>query len=176
MAKNKKPRKKYVPKQITGPGFVQLPVTLRHLNTNDTNLKLLPHISLDNLVKGLADANDWEAVTERVNIAGMLDDMHFEQCGELVETAKLALEAIKRRADQFNTWSAATPESSFIHQVLVICDEMQGMCTRHELRDAMMKMHEANNSYHLKVAKIKKQLNDKAFRGFIHEAQGVIPV
>lgn len=150
LKKAKKPR--------AGAGHIQLPINMRFSMQDETKLMLEPVKCAERLRDGTAEEGDWHAVILRLNWARLLNKAHFYEGEELIAEAQDAMRAIKARGLQYDSWSASTPEFNAIHDALVICNKMQTMCTRRELRDALQAVYD-QNEYLNKTQAIKDRLD-----------------
>ena len=75
MAGNKKPKKRYKPKN--GIGFIQLPVNFRFHQQAETELQLTPMQFMTSFVNGTGDETAWNTVVARLNIGRVLAGSHF---------------------------------------------------------------------------------------------------
>lgn len=150
LKKSKRPR--------PGAGHIQLPVNIRFAAEHDTRLMLVPLQCADRLLAGTADESDWHTTIMRLNWARLLNKANFNEGESLIEQAQDAMRAIKARGEKYGTWSASTPEHAVIHEALVLCNQMQSMCTRRELRDALQAVYD-QNEYLNKTQAIKDRLD-----------------
>lgn len=141
-----------------GAGHIQLPINMRFSAVDETKLMLEPVKCAERLRDGAADEGDWHAVILRLNWARLLNKAHFYEGEELISKAQDDMRAIKARGDQYDSWSASTPEFNAIHDALLICNKMQTMCTRRELRDALQAVYD-QNEYLNKTQAIKDRLD-----------------
>lgn len=141
-----------------GAGHIQLPINMRFSAVDETKLMLEPIKCAERLRDGTAEEGDWHAVILRLNWARILNKDNFEQGEEVIAKAQDAMRAIKARGLQYGSWSASTPEFNAVHDALVICNQMQTMCTRRELRDALQAVYD-QNEYLNKTQAIKDRLD-----------------
>ena len=119
---------------------------------------LVPLQCADRLLAGTADESDWHTTIMRLNWALVLNKANFTEGEQVIELAQDSMRAIKARGLQYGSWSASTPEFNAIHEALVICNQMQTMCTRRELRDALQAVYD-QNEYLNKTQAIKDRLD-----------------
>ena len=152
LKKAKKPR--------SGVGHIQLPINIRFSAQDETRLMQTPIESAERLLAGTADESDWHTVMERLNWARVLNKANFDQGEQMVEEGQNAMRAIKARGLQYESWTASTPEFNTISVALVLCNQMQTMCTRRELRDSLQAVYDQND-YLKKTQAIKDRLDAK---------------
>lgn len=152
LEKAKKPRQ--------GAGNIQLPINIRFSAQDETRLMQTPIESAERLLAGTADESDWHTVMERLNWARVLNKANFDQGEQMVEEGQNAMRAIKARGLQYESWTASTPEFNTISVALVLCNQMQTMCTRRELRDSLQAVYDQND-YLKKTQAIKDRLDAK---------------
>lgn len=145
-------------KPIKGAGHIQISITMRFSAEDETKLMLEPIKCAERLRDGMAEEGDWHAVILRLNWARLLNKANFDQGEDLIEKAQDAMRAIKARGLQYDSWSASTPEFNAIHEALILCNQMQTMCTRRELRDALQAVYD-QNEYLNKTQAIKDRLD-----------------
>lgn len=150
LEKAKKPRQ--------GAGHIQLPINIRFSAQDETRLMQTPIESAERLLAGTADESDWHTTIMRLNWARLLNKANFDEGESLIEAAQDAMRAIKARGEKYGTWSASTPEHKVINEALVLCNQMQKMCTRRELRDALQAVYD-QNEYLNKTQAIKDRLD-----------------
>lgn len=152
LEKAKKPRQ--------GAGHIQLPINIRFSAQDETRLMQTPIESAERLLAGTADESDWHTVMERLNWARVLNKANFDQGEQMVEEGQNAMRAIKARGLHYESWTASTPEFNTISVALVLCNQMQTMCTRRELRDSLQAVYDQND-YLKKTQAIKDRLDAK---------------
>lgn len=145
-------------KPVKGAGHIQMPITMRFSAEDETKLMLEPVKGAERLRDGTADESDWHAVILRLNWGRLLNKANFTDGESLLAEAQDAMRAIKARGLQYGTWSASTPEFNTISTALTICNQMQTMCTRRELRDALQAVYD-QNEYLNKTQAIKDRLD-----------------
>ena len=143
-----------------GVGHIQLPINIRFSAQDETRLMQTPIESAERLLAGTADESDWHTVMERLNWARVLNKSNFDQGEQMVEEGQNAMRAIKARGLQYESWTASTPEFNTISGALVLCNQMQTMCTRRELRDSLQAVYDQND-YLKKTQAIKDRLDAK---------------
>ena len=131
MAKSSKPRKKYKPRPTA------IPVTIRHDAEGDTDLQLIPHLSLENLRQGRPDASDWHTLTARLNLGMVLANFAHKEAVESMLASLNAMLAIARRHDSMGKWGGSGDEYAAIGEGLRLTDDMQMLATRRELKAAL---------------------------------------
>ena len=145
-------------KPVKGAGHIQLPINMRFSAEDETKLMLEPIKCAERLRDGTAEEGDWHAVILRLNWGRLLNKAIFNEGeGQLAE-AQDAMRAIKARGIQYSSWSASTPEFNSISAALALCNQMQTMCTRRELRDALQAVYD-QNEYINKTQAIKDRLD-----------------
>lgn len=160
MAGNKKPKKRYKPKN--GIGFIQLPVNFRFHQQAETELQLTPMQFMTSFVNGTGDETAWNTVVARLNIGRVLAESHFTDQVDDMGRGLDAMVEINNRHVRTGKWGASKQEYDDAFQSLILCNEMQKLCTRRELRKALEDVYADNNEYHRKLLKIKHNLNLKA--------------
>ena len=130
---------------VRGAGHIQLPINMRFSAVDETKLMLEPVKCAERLRDGTAEEGDWHAVILRLNWARLLNKAHFNEGESLIEEAQNAMRTIKARGDEYSSWSASTPEFNSIITALGVCNQMQKMCTRRELRDALQAVYDQND-------------------------------
>lgn len=134
MANNKKPRKKYRPKEAKN-----LPVTYRFDAESELHLQLLPHTALSKFKTGESVDEDWHTMASRLNLGSALASQVYGG-GEPQIAMNDALEALRSvwvRHETTGKWGTTGEEYNLIASGLTLCDEMQRDCTRRELRASM---------------------------------------
>lgn len=144
-----------------GAGHQTIPITIRFNPADETRLMQAPIECAERLRDGTAEEGDWHAVTLRLNWARLLNKANFEDGEAYFSEAQAAIRAIKERFDQYDTWSMSTPEYDCISRALILCNQMQGMCTRRELRDSIEAVYLANE-YQAKVRAIQDRMDGRA--------------
>ena len=147
-------------KPVKGAGHIQLPINMRFSAQDETRLMQTPIESAERLRDGTADEIDWHTVMERLNLARVLNKANFDQGEQQIEAGQNAMRAIKARGLQYESWTASTPEFNTISMALVLCNQMQTMCTRRELRDSLQAVYDQND-YLKKTQAIKDRLDAK---------------
>lgn len=141
-----------------GAGHIQLPINMRFSAVDETKLMLEPVKCAERLRDGTADEGDWHAVILRLNWGRLLNKSVFNEGESLLAEAQDAMRAIKARGMASNMWTASTPEFNTISTALTLCNQMQTMCTRRELRDALQAVYD-QNEYLNKTQAIKDRLD-----------------
>lgn len=131
MPRSAKPRRPYRPREQ------RAAVAIRYSPAVEARLQLVPHVSLDAIRRGAADAETWSTLTTRVNWGGVLAARHHPEAVPLMEAAQHALAAIHARHGRTGKWGAAGPELTALAEALVVVDDMQRAHTRRELHDAL---------------------------------------
>lgn len=123
---------------------IKIPVTMRFSQRHETDLQLIPHMTLEKFREGVADESDWHFLALRLNWGRFLADEHFHEATQHMAEAQQALAAVRERHSKTGKWGASQPEFAAIGLGLNACDEMQLNCTRRELRDALDAAYRAN--------------------------------
>lgn len=131
MAKNKKPTKKYKPRERV------LPINIRFGGDTELNLQLIPHQNLDALRSGRFEEHMWHAMAARMNLGNTLAYTYFEDAKTPMDAACLALRSVWDRHTRTGKWGATGEELGQLGDGLNLTDEMQLNCTRRELDSAM---------------------------------------
>lgn len=145
-------------KPVRGAGHIQLPINMRFSAEDETKLMLEPVKCAERLRDGTAEEGDWHAVILRLNWGRLLNKSIFNEGEGLLAEAQDAMRSIKARGLQYGSWSASTPEFNSISEALTLCNQMQTMCTRRELRDALQAVYD-QNEYLNKTQAIKDRLD-----------------
>ena len=134
MATNKKPKKKYRPREAA-----KLPVSYRFDRESETYLQLLPHNALAKFKTGEVVDEDWHTLASRLNLGNSLAHQWFdnEEAKTVMNTAVEALRSVWVRHEKLEKWGMTGEEHNQIAAGLVLTDEMQANCTRRELRESM---------------------------------------
>lgn len=138
-------------------GYIELPITFRFSDKDETSLILQPMLCAEKLRDGTAEEPDWHTVVLRLNWARLLNQNNFNEGEDCIAQAQEAMKAIKAVGDSSGIWKAEPEQFSAISEALAMAIEMQKLCTRRELRDALEAVYEANE-YHNKVNQIKNKL------------------
>ncbi|WP_103018151.1 hypothetical protein [Alicycliphilus denitrificans] len=144
-----------------GAGHITLPITIRFGASEETALMQQPIVAAQRLHDGTGNEGDWHAVTLRLNWARLLNKANFENGEAYFAEAQDAMRAVKSRAERYGTWSMSTPEHECTNQALVLCNQMQTMCTRRELRASLEAVYQANE-YQAKVRAIQDRMDGRA--------------
>jgi len=131
MPRSARPRKRYRPQPYG------LPATIRYSESDETRLQLAPHVDLERLRSGTADAEAWSTLATRVNWGAVLASRHHPEAVALMEAAARALAAVHARHARVGRWGASGPEFNALADALVVVDDMQRAHTRRELLDAL---------------------------------------
>jgi len=132
MAKSKRPRKAYKPREFA------IPMTIRHPAEADTDLALIPHVAMERFRTGCGDEEAWHTITCRLNIGLTL--AHQTNQSEAYWTIHAGLDAMRaiyKRHQDAGKWGASGDNLRTMGQALVVTDDMQSQCTRRELAAAM---------------------------------------
>jgi hypothetical protein len=146
MAKNKKPNKRYKPKERI------LPVNIRFNSATEVDLQLIPHQYLALLRTGGFDEPMWHAMAARMNLGNTLAYTYFDEAKAPLDEACKALRSVWDRHTRTEKWGASGEELGWLGDGLNLTDEMQLKCTRRELDSAMEHVY--------RVAAVDKRLPD----------------
>ncbi len=143
MPKNKKPKKAYRPKCQPG----QLPVTIRHSNTADTMLQMVPHEELEKLRQGQADEFTINTLAFRLNWGYVMAGEIFDnpEVREVMEVGLAAIRSVKERVDRLGKYGATGEEFRALGEALNFTDEMQKSATRREQHEALTAVYTINH-------------------------------
>jgi len=127
-----------------GAGHIQMPVNMRFSAEEETWMMLIPTQGANQFLDGTADRDVWHSVMGRINFAIILGDNHFGSPGdegsEALQAARLVMRAVKEHGDATGSWSMTNEQHGVVMTALTLANQMQKMCTRRELRDAMTDM------------------------------------
>ena len=156
MPGNKKPKKKYVKK----PEVFQTPITIRFKKENEIELKLEPLLSVEDLIAGRGDHRKWNDLVIRLNMGQILAKTMFDEAVEPVSKALDIMVDLNNRnvGSPDSTFDVSNDEYTAIKSAVQLCNEMESLSTRRELRDAVKQVYKENDAYHKKVAKIRQRL------------------
>ena len=135
MPKSSKPKKKYKPKVMR-----DLPINIRFSKDTELKLSLIPHECLRNFKEGRQTESDWHVLASRVNLGSTLVRNHFPDNEDAVNVANLALEALLSSWDRYRRLGKVGmtgEEYNRIADAINLTDDMQAMCSRRELDEAM---------------------------------------
>ena len=104
-----------------------IPMTIRHFGDND--LQITPHQCLADF----STESDWHTLAKRLNW-GYVASARFDESRPGMEQALLTIAAVKGR------FEITQEERLALAHGLELCDIMQGMMTRREMRDDMHTM------------------------------------
>lgn len=140
---SKKPKKKYRPKYAPG----TLPITIRHNNSDDTALQLVPHSELDKLRDGTADEYTVNTLAFRLNWGYVMAGEVFDAPEHRAATERdlAAIRAVKERHARTGKYGATGEEFHAMGDALNATNDMQEQATRREQRDAMRLVNIINN-------------------------------
>lgn len=133
MAKNKRPRKPYVPR------FLGTPVTIGVADDHKYNMKLIPHQMLDKLRTGNGDEVCWNTIACRLNMGYVMGSQQ-EFSEDPLATITLALDAMRElqaRFDESGRYVVKGDELRAVGEALNLIDDMQDATTRRAQRDAL---------------------------------------
>lgn len=135
MPSNKKPRKPYRPKYVEG----TLPITIRHSQSADTGLQLVPHTELDKLRDGTADKYTVNTLAFRLNWGYVMAGEVFDtpEARAITERGLAAIRSVKDRFNRLGKYGANGEEFAAMGDALNITNDMQLKATRREQRDAV---------------------------------------
>lgn len=150
--------KKFKPRKVRN--IPDRPITIRFSQEVETDLMLEPMLCAEKLRAGEADEEDWHTVMAKLNVARFLNREHFNEGEKLIAEAQMAMRTIKAWGDQYNHWQADPKEFKAIAAALALSNEMQKMCTRRELRDALRDVYNVNE-YINKTQAIKNVIDAK---------------
>lgn len=151
MANNKRPKKKYRPRERV------LPITIRFNTETEIQLQLLPHQYLELLRTAEFEEHMWHAMAARMNLGNTLAYTYFEEAKRPMDLACNALRSVWDRHGRTGKWGASGEELGRLGDGLNLTDEMQLTCTRRELDRAMEHVYE--------VAAVDKRLPNSLVSG-----------
>ena len=137
MARNKKPRKKYKPRNSTGE--LELPVNIRYGPRAELDLQMVPHAELDRMREGTATEYSLGALNFRINCGYVMAGEVFDnpEVRATMEKALVAIRAVIERWRRVGRVGCTMPEFDAIGDGLNVCDAMQKASTRREQVYAM---------------------------------------
>lgn len=131
MAKNKAPRKKYVPKPND-------PVSIRFSEEDERNFQLTPHAELLKMRNGAGTDESWDTLEMRIKWGQAMARQHgTPEVQNALTEAFSGLASVHERYTRVSQYGLSGEESAAIGQGLSLTDELQLVSTRRELRDAL---------------------------------------
>ena len=151
MPTNKKPRKKYRPKEIP-----LLPKVFRQTPEVDRMLKMIPQQELQSLRDNTADKGTWNTLTCRLDWGLFMAIDHFDNidANDAIIDALDSMRSIKARYERIGKWGMTGEEFLNIGAALNLVDDMQTQTTRREQEDSFDAMMKLNKQ------KLKEQQNE----------------
>lgn len=132
MPGNKKPRKKRTEKPGT-------PLSIRFNAEHERALQIIPHVELDNLIKGRVSDSTFSNLALRVNFGNQIAHNFYEDDIKAVTQGGVdAMISVKERFARTSKYGASKDEQLAIGYALTLADDLQKNCTRREIRDALM--------------------------------------
>lgn len=115
-----------------------LPVVFRFSAKAELDLQTIPHVELDAIMRGAGTEYSLGAVNFRINCGYVLAGETFEDPQLRVEMEKglAAIRAVIDRWRDSGKIGCTGEQFRAIGEALVLCDDMQVMCTRRELLNA----------------------------------------
>lgn len=107
-----------------------IPAGWRNSSHSDYMMKLLPHLALDDFLKGAADQADWNTLSFRLHLAHELSRRHAPM---VLDEMSQALECVMRvleRHQLSGVWRMTRTEALLIGDGLHYADQLQDLCTR----------------------------------------------
>lgn len=123
-----------------GAGHIQMPVNMRFSAEEETWMMLAPTQGANTFLDGTADRDIWNSVMGRINFALILNDNHFNEGSSDLHAARLVMRAVRETGIATGSWSMTNEQHGVVMTALTLANQMQKMCTRRELRDAMTEM------------------------------------
>jgi len=123
-----------------GAGHIQLPVNMRFSAEEETWMMLAPTQGANTFLDGTADRDIWNSVMGRINFALILNDNHFNEGSSDLHAARMVMRAVRETGIATGSWSMTNEQHGVVMTALTLANQMQKMCTRRELRDAMTDM------------------------------------
>lgn len=137
MAGNKKPKKKYVPRQVYNP--LVLINNNNGLLTDLEQQKLLTtiHDAMWSFTHGLGEVHHWRTVTEALNMAMVIDEQLYNQTYYFdLDKALEAHHQCGLRSKKFNKFGYSGPELITVNTAIVIHEAQMAQITIKELSNA----------------------------------------
>jgi hypothetical protein len=116
-----------------------LPVIFRHSGGADTDLKLIPHMMLDKIIRGEGDEECWHTIVFRLNCGCAIANKSFAHQPEAqdeMEKALVAICEVGKRWKRTGKFGCTGDEFRVIGDGLNLADELQEATTRREQRGA----------------------------------------
>lgn len=137
MAKNKKPKKTYRPRNVP-----TLPPLFRFDTDTEIKLQLIPHQMLESMRNGTAVEDDWHSMAARLNLGTTLafDEFEGQEIRDAMNAAMDALKSVWDRYKRLGKLGTTGEEWQALSLGLNLTDDMQKSCTRLELTRAMGKV------------------------------------
>lgn len=157
MAKNKRPRKQYRPKQINPTAIVDaFAARLPMATDKQQDVSLVAHQSLTALTQGKGSEFDAEALAVAMNLSMLLTELDVGK--EYMAVAIAGQEAVVRcqaRAANTGKWGLDGPAIAAIEQALELHDQQVEIATQAQMSAAIREMHRraANPEYVMRLEK-----------------------
>ena len=128
MGRSQKPRKKYRPKQAV------LPMTIRHSNSADLMLKMVPHEELEAMAKGEGTEVSINTLAFRLNwgYALAVEVFDSEDATKITLAGLDAIRGVIDRHKRTGKIGVSGAELTAMGDALKFADEMQSRATRRE--------------------------------------------
>ena len=123
-----------------GAGYIQMPVNMRFSAEEETWMMLAPTQGANTFLDGTADRDIWNSVMGRINFALILNDNHFNEGWSDLHAGRLVMREVREIGIATGSWSMTNEQHGVVMTALTLANQMQKMCTRRELRDAMTDM------------------------------------
>ncbi|WP_182342692.1 hypothetical protein [Comamonas koreensis] len=123
-----------------GAGHIQMPVNMRFSAEEETWMMLAPTQGANTFLDGTADRDIWNSVMGRINFALILNDNHFNEGWSDLHAGRLVMREVREIGIATGSWSMTNEQHGVVMTALTLANQMQKMCTRRELRDAMTDM------------------------------------
>ncbi|TDS82583.1 hypothetical protein [Comamonas sp. JUb58] len=123
-----------------GTGHIQMPVNMRFSAEEETWMMLAPTQGANTFLDGTADRDIWNSVMGRINFALILNDNHFNEGWNDLHAGRLVMREVREVGIDTGSWSMTNEQHGVVMTALNLANQMQKMCTRRELRDAMTDM------------------------------------
>lgn len=123
-----------------GSGYIQMPVNMRFSAEEETWMMLAPTQGANTFLDGTADRDIWNSVMGRINFALILNDNHFNEGWSDLHAGRLVMREVREIGIATGSWSMTNEQHGVVMTALTLANQMQKMCTRRELRDAMTDM------------------------------------
>ena len=123
-----------------GAGYIQMPVNMRFSVEEEAWMMLAPTQGANTFLDGTADRDIWNSVMGRINFALILNDNHFNEGWSDLHAGRLVMREVREIGIATGSWSMTNEQHGVVMTALTLANQMQKMCTRRELRDAMTDM------------------------------------